>query len=105
MVLYDYHHGILNRMFSQETITDVNLYLDCLNFNCCLFRNSNETHLSTLKVLRFNCLFVNFKIQTNTAEKAVLLLKTKDKTDSFFDNNCQWVCGLLKIYSVLEEIL
>ena len=34
MVLYDYHHGILNRvrMFSQETITDVQLYLDCLNF-------------------------------------------------------------------------
>ena len=28
MVLYDYHHGILNRMFSQETITDVHLYLD-----------------------------------------------------------------------------
>ena len=46
-----YHHGILNRMFSQETITDVHLYLDCLNFNCCLVGNSNETHLSTLKVL------------------------------------------------------
>ena len=26
MVLYDYQHGILNRMFSQETITDVDLY-------------------------------------------------------------------------------
>ena len=47
MVLYGYHHGILNRMFSQETITDVHLYLDCLNFNCCLVGNSNETHLST----------------------------------------------------------
>ena len=28
MVLHDYHHGILNRMFSQETITDVHLYLE-----------------------------------------------------------------------------
>ena len=74
MVLYDYHHRILNRIFSQETITDVHLYLDCLNFNCCLVGNSNETHLSTLKVLRFNCLFVNFKSQTNTADKGVLLL-------------------------------
>ena len=43
MVLYDYHHGILNRMFSQETITDVHLYLDCFNFNCCLVGNFNET--------------------------------------------------------------
>ena len=60
MVLYDYHRGILNRMFSQETITDVHLYLDCLNFNCCLVGNFNETHLSTLKVLRSNFLFVNF---------------------------------------------
>ena len=60
MVLYDYHHGILNRMFSQETITDVLLYLDCLNFNCCLVVNFNETHLSTFKVLQSNCLFVNF---------------------------------------------
>ena len=74
MVLYDYHHGILNRMFSQEKITDVHLYLDCLNFNCCLVGNPNETHLSTLKVLRSNCLFVNFKPQTNTADKGVLLL-------------------------------
>ena len=74
MVLYDYHHGILNRMFSKETITDVHLYPDCLNFNCCLVGNSNETHLSTLKVLRSNCLFVNFKPQTNTADKGVLLL-------------------------------
>ena len=38
IVLYDYHHGILNRMLSQETITDVHLYLDCLNFNCCLVK-------------------------------------------------------------------
>ena len=52
MVLHDYHHGILNRMFSQETITDVHLYLDCLNFNCCLVGNSNETDLSTLNILR-----------------------------------------------------
>ena len=74
MVLYDYHHGILNRMFSQETITDVHLYLNFLNFNCCLVGNSNETHLSILKVLRSNCLFVNFKPQTNTADKGVLLL-------------------------------
>ena len=74
MVLYDYHHGILNRMFSQEKITDVHLYLDCLNFNCRLVGNPNETHLSTLKVLQFNCLFVNFKPQTNTADKGVLLL-------------------------------
>ena len=36
MVLHDYHHGIMNRVFSQKTITDVHLYLDCLNFNCCL---------------------------------------------------------------------
>ena len=74
MVLHDYHHGILNRMFSQETITDVHLYLDCLNFNCCLVGNSNETHLSTLKVLRSSCLTVNFKLQTNIADKGVLLL-------------------------------
>ena len=74
MVIYDYHHGILNRMFSQESITDVHLYLDCLSFYCCLVGNSNETHLSTLKVLRSNCLFVNFKPQTNTADKGVLLL-------------------------------
>ena len=74
MVLYDYHHDILNRMFSQATITDVHLYLDCLNFNCCLVGNSNETHLSSLKVLRSNCMFVNFKPQTNTADKGVLLL-------------------------------
>ena len=59
-VLYNYHHGILNRMFSQEAIIDVHLYLHCLNFNCCLVGNSNETHLSTLRVLRPNCLFVNF---------------------------------------------
>ena len=52
MVLYDYHHGILNRMFSQEKITDVHLYLDCLSFSCCLVGNPIETHLSTLKVLR-----------------------------------------------------
>ena len=74
MVLDDYHHGILNRMFSQETITDVYLYLNCLNFNCCLVGNSNETHLPTLKVLRFSCMIVNFKPQTNTADKVVLLL-------------------------------
>ena len=74
MVIYDYQHGILNRMFSQETITDVHLYLDYLNFKCCLVRNSNETHFSTLKVLRSNCLFVNFKAQTNIADKRVLLL-------------------------------
>ena len=75
MVLYDYHHGILNRMFSQGTITYVHLYLDCLNFNSCLVGNStNETHLSTLQVLLSNCLFVNFKPQTNTADKGVLLL-------------------------------
>ena len=74
LVLHDYHHGILNRMFLQETITDVHLYLDCLNFNCCLVGNSNETHLSTLKVLRSSCLIANFKPQTNTADKGVLLL-------------------------------
>ena len=74
--IYDYHHGILNRMFSQETITDVHLYLDCLNFiiNWCLVGNSNEAYLSTLKVLRSNCLFVDFKPQTNTADKGVLPL-------------------------------
>ena len=27
MVLHDYHHGILKRMFSQETITDVHYIL------------------------------------------------------------------------------
>ena len=74
MVLHDYDHGILNKMFSQETITDGHLYLDCLNFNCCLVGNSNETHLSTSKVLRSNCLIVNFKPQTNTVDKGVLLL-------------------------------
>ena len=74
LVLHDYHHGILNRLFSQETITDFNLYLDCLNFNCCLVGNSIETHLSTLKVLRSNCLIANFKPQINTADKGVLLL-------------------------------
>ena len=35
---------------------------------------SNKTHLSTSKVFRSNCLFVNFKPQTNTADKRVLLL-------------------------------
>ena len=63
-----------NRMFSQETITDVHWYLDCLNFNNCLVWNSNETHLSTLKFFRSNCLFVNSKPQTNTADKKVVLL-------------------------------
>ena len=70
---------------------------DCLTFNCCLVGNSNETHLSTLKVLRSNCLFVNFKPQTNTADKGVLLSETKDKTHSFFDGNRQRACGSLKI--------
>ena len=74
MILYDYHHGILNRMFSQETITDVHLYLDCLNFNCCLVGNSNETYMSTLKVLLSNYLLVNFKSQTITADKGVQVL-------------------------------
>ena len=74
MVLHDYHHGILNRMFSQETITDVHLYFDCLNFNCSLVGNSNEIHLSALKVLRSNCLIVTFKPQTNAADKGILLL-------------------------------
>ena len=74
MVLHDYHHGILNRMFSKETITDVHLYFDCLNFNYCLVGIFNEIHLSTLKVLRSNCLIVTFKPQTNTADKGVLLL-------------------------------
>ena len=27
MVLHDYHHGILNRMFSQGTITDVHAFI------------------------------------------------------------------------------
>ena len=71
MVLHDYHQ---NRMFSQETITDAHLYLDCLNFNCCVVGNSNETRLSTLMVLRSSCLIVDFKPQTNTADKGVLLL-------------------------------
>ena len=35
---------------------------------------SDKTHLSTSKVFRSNCLFVNFKLQTNTADKRVLLL-------------------------------
>ena len=73
MVLHDYHHGIMNRVFSQKTITDVHLCLDCLNFNCCLIGSSNETHLSTLTVLRSNCLIVNFKPQTSNADKGVLL--------------------------------
>ena len=64
---------------------------------------SNNTHLSTSKVFRSNCLFVNFKPQTNTADKGVLLLQTKDKTHSFFDDSRQRVCGLLKIYSVFWE--
>ena len=57
LVLHDHHHGILYRMFLQETITEVHLCLDCLNFNCCLVGNPDETHLSTLKVLRSNCKF------------------------------------------------
>ena len=48
--------------------------LDCLNFNYCLVGNSNEVHLSTSKVFRSNCPFVNFKRQTNTADKGVVLL-------------------------------
>ena len=79
MVLYDYHHGILNRMFSQKTITDVHLYLDCLNFNCCLGGSSNETHLSTLKVLRSNCLFVNFKPRQLLQTKEFCYYKPKTK--------------------------
>ena len=66
MVLYDYHHGILNRMFSQVTITDFHLYLDCLNFNCCLVGNSNETHA-----------FVNFK--DFTIQLPICKLQTLDK--------------------------
>ena len=93
LVLHEYHHGILNRTFSQETIQDVHIYLDCLNFNC-LVGNSNETHLLTLKVLRANCLIANFKPQT----KAFCYYKPKTK-HSFFDNH-QRVCGSLKIYSV-----
>ena len=60
------------RMFSRETITDVHWYLDCLNFNYCPVGISNKTHLSTSKVFRANCLS-NFKSQTNTADKRVLL--------------------------------
>ena len=93
----------LIRKFSWGTITDVHWYLDCLNFNCCPVRISNKTHLSTSKVFPSNCLFVNYKPQTNTADKRVLLLQTKDKTHSFFDDNHQRVCGSLKIYSVFWE--
>ena len=54
-------------MFSQETTTDVH---DRLNFNYCLVGNSNEAHLATSKVFPF----VNWKRQTNTADKGVVLL-------------------------------
>ena len=83
-------------MFSQETITDVHGHLDCLNFNYFLVGNSNETHLSTSEVFRSNCLFVNLKPQTNTADKGVVLILIKDKRHSFFDDNRQQVCGSLK---------
>ena len=48
-------------------------------------------------------LFVNFKPQTNSADKGVLLLYIKDKTHSFFEDDRQRVCGSLKIYSVFWE--
>ena len=64
----------LIRMFSRETITDVHWHLDCLNFNYCPVGISHMTHLSISKVFRSDCLFVNFKPQTNTADKRVLLL-------------------------------
>ena len=43
-------------------------------FNYCLVGNSDETYLSTSKVFQSNCLFVNLKPQTNTADKGVVLL-------------------------------
>ena len=75
LVLHDYRH----RMFSQEAITDVHLYLDCLNFNCCLVGNSNETHLSNLKVLRSNCLIANFKPRQILQTKEFCYYKPKSK--------------------------
>ena len=39
-----------------------------------LVGNSNEAHLSTSKVFRSNCPFVNLKRQTNTADKGAVLL-------------------------------
>ena len=40
--------------------------------------------------------FVNLKCLTNTEDKGVVLLETKDKTRSFFNENRQWVYGSLK---------
>ena len=77
--------------FSQETITDVHGYLDCLNFNYCLVGNSNDAHLSTSKVFQSNCPFVNLKHQANT-ELCYYKLNTKH---SFFDDSRHHVCGSL----------
>ena len=62
----------------------------------CLVGNSHEAYLSTSKVFRSNCPFVNLKPQINTADNGVVLLQTKNKTHNFFDDNCQRVCGSSK---------
>ena len=71
----------------------INILIVCLNFNYCLVGNSNEAHLSTSKVFRSDCSFVNLKRQTNTADKGVVLFLTKDKTHSFFNDNRQRIVG------------
>ena len=70
--------------------------LTVANFTTVWFETLMRPYLSTSKVFRSNCLFVNLKPQANTADKRVLLFLTKDKAHSFFDLNSQRVCGLLK---------
>ena len=41
--------------------------------------DTNETHLSTSKVFRSNCLFLNLKSQTKTADKELCYYKPKTK--------------------------
>ena len=46
---------------------------------------------SICQLQRFSDLIVHLKPQTNTTDKGVVLLETKDKTQFL-----QWVCGSLK---------
>ena len=66
-------------------------------FNFCLVGNSDKTHLSISKVFQSNCLFVNLKPDPRQILQTEELYYYKPKTKhSFFDDNRQRVCVLLK---------
>ena len=61
-------------------------------------------HLFFQKFFRSNCLFVTLKPRQILQAKELCYYKPKTK-HSFFDDNRQQVCGLLKICSVFGKIL